>query len=118
MADLFNDAGTVHVVNTRNDGAIPNLPHDVVVEISGRITRSGPEPIPTAPMAPAMWGLTSVVKAYELLTVEAAVHGDRDAARLALLTHPLGPDADRVETVLEDMLRTNRRWPPQFFSEA
>lgn len=118
MADLFNDAGTVHVVNTRNDGAIPNLPHDVVVEISCRITRSGPEPIPTAPMAPAMWGLTSVVKAYELLTVEAAVHGDRDAARLALLTHPLGPDADRVETVLEDMLRTNRRWPPQFFSEA
>lgn len=118
MADLFNDAGTIHVVNTRNNRAIPNLPHDVVVEISCRITRSGPETIPTAPMAPEMWGLTSVVKAYELLTVEAAVHGDRDAARLALLTHPLGPDADRVETVLEDMLRTNRRWLPQFFSEA
>jgi 6-phospho-beta-glucosidase len=123
MADLFNDAGTVHVVNVRNGGegnqdAIPNLPGDVVVEISCHVTRSGAAPILTAPMAPAMWGLTCTVKAYELLTVEAAVHGDRDAARLALLTHPLGPDGDRVDAVLEDLLETNRRYLPQFFPEA
>jgi 6-phospho-beta-glucosidase len=52
---------------------------------------------------------------YELLTVEAAVHGDRNAAYQALLTHPLGPKADRVQEVLDDMLETNKAWLPQFF---
>ena len=46
------------------------------------------------------------VKLCEMLTVEAAVHGDRNAAYQALLTHPLGPAADQVEAVLEDMLNT------------
>jgi 6-phospho-beta-glucosidase len=51
---------------------------------------------------------------YELLTVEAAIHGDRNAAYQALLAHPLGPSADKVREVLDDMLLTNRNWLPQF----
>jgi 6-phospho-beta-glucosidase len=47
--------------------------------------------------------------------VEAGVHGDRNAAYQALLAHPLGPRADKVQAVLDDMLETNRRWLPQFF---
>lgn len=54
------------------------------------------------------------MKAYELLTVDAAVNGDREAAFKALLAHPLGPPADRVEAVLEDMLETHRDYLPQF----
>lgn len=53
---------------------------------------------------------------YELLTVEAAVHGDRNAAYQALLAHPLGPTADKVQEVLDDMLETNKQWLPQFKS--
>jgi 6-phospho-beta-glucosidase len=49
------------------------------------------------------------------LTVEAAVHGDRNAAYQALLAHPLGPQADQVQAVLDDLLETNRRWLPQFY---
>ena len=55
------------------------------------------------------------MKAYELLAVEAAVHGDRDAAYQALLAHPLGPSADRVQAVLDDMLETHRTHLPQFW---
>jgi 6-phospho-beta-glucosidase len=51
---------------------------------------------------------------YELLTVEAAVQGDRNAAYQALLAHPLGPAADKVQEVLDDMLQTNKKWLPQF----
>jgi 6-phospho-beta-glucosidase len=58
------------------------------------------------------------VKAYDLLTVEAAVHGDRDAAYQAVLAHPLGPPADRVQAVLDDMLETNRSYLPQFWGQA
>jgi len=64
----------------------------------------------------ACFGLISAVKAYELLTVEAAVHGDRAAAYQALLVHPLGPKADKVQTVLDDMLETHREHFPLFWS--
>jgi 6-phospho-beta-glucosidase len=52
---------------------------------------------------------------YEILTVQAAVHGDRNAAYQALLAHLLGPSADKVQDVLDDMLETNKQWLPQFF---
>ena len=63
-----------------------------------------------------LWAVTpTTIKAYELLTVEAAVHGDRDAAYQALLVHPIGPKADKVQEVLDDMLQTHREHLPQFF---
>ena len=56
-----------------------------------------------------------VEKAFEILTVEAAVHGDRNAAYQALLAHPLGPSADRVQAVLDDLLETHKAHLPQFW---
>jgi alpha-galactosidase/6-phospho-beta-glucosidase family protein len=32
----------------------------------------------------------------------------------ALLAHPLGPRADKVQEVMDDILETNRQWLPQF----
>jgi 6-phospho-beta-glucosidase len=52
------------------------------------------------------------------LVVQAAVRGDRDEAFRALCAHPLGPMPDRAESVLEDMLRGNRPYLPQFFDRA
>jgi len=62
--------------------------------------------------------LVAQVKSYELLTVEAAVHGDQDAAFQALLAHPLGPPADCIQTVLDDMLVTNRKYLPLFWKRS
>jgi len=110
-----NDLGQVHVVNVRNNGAVKEWPADWVLELPARVDRAGIHALPAEPLPPACFGLVSAVKMYELLTVEAAVHGDREAAYQALLAHPLGPSADRVEAVLEDLLETNRRWLPEFF---
>jgi len=41
VASLHAGTGDVQVVNLRNEGAIPNLPDDDVVEISARIDRDG-----------------------------------------------------------------------------
>ena len=60
------------------------------------------------------FGLLAQVKAYELLTVDAAVTGDRDAAYQALLAHPLGPQAGQIQAVLDDLLETHRDHLPLF----
>ena len=111
----YNDLGQVHVVNVRNNDAVLDWPSDWVLELPARVDASGIHPLPAEPLPPACFGLISQVKMYELLTVEAAVHGDRNAAYQALLAHPLGPAADKVQAVLDDMLETNKQWLPEFF---
>jgi 6-phospho-beta-glucosidase len=111
----YNDMGETHVVNVRHNGAVPGWPVDWVLEMPARVDNKGIHPLPAKPLPPACFGLLAHVKAYELLTVEAAVHGDREAAYQALLAHPLGPKADKIQAVLNDLLETNRAYLPQFF---
>jgi 6-phospho-beta-glucosidase len=110
----YNNLGLVEIVNVRNNGAVKEWPADWVLEMPCKIDRDGIHPLPAEPLPPACFGLVTQVKMYELLTVEAAVHGDRNAAYQAMLAHPLGPKADKVQEVLEDMLETNRQYLPQF----
>jgi 6-phospho-beta-glucosidase len=109
-----NDLDETHVVNVVQRGAVQTWPADWVLELPCRVTRSDIRPIPTDALPAVCSGLIAQIKAYEILTVEAAVHGDRNAAYQALLTHPLGPQADDVQAVLEDILQTNRSYLPQF----
>jgi alpha-galactosidase/6-phospho-beta-glucosidase family protein len=39
------------------------------------------------------------------------------AAYQALLTHPLGPKADKIPAVLGDMLETHKDYLPQFWKK-
>jgi 6-phospho-beta-glucosidase len=110
----YNNLGETHVVNIRHGGAVPGWPEDWVLELPCRVDRAGVQPLPAEPLPPVCFGLLAQVKAYELLTVEAAVHGDRDAAYQALLAHPLGPAANCIQAVLDDLLETNRKHLPQF----
>jgi 6-phospho-beta-glucosidase len=110
----YNDLGQVHVVNTRNNGAVKDWPADWVLELPAKVDKLGVHPLPAEPLPPACFGLISQIKMYEILTVEAAVHGDRNALYQALLAHPLGPSADKVQEVMNDVLETNKQWLPQF----
>lgn len=110
----YNDLGEVHVVNARNNGAVKDYPADWVLELPAKVDKNGIHPLPADPLPASCFELLSQVKTYEILTVEAAVHGDRDAMVQALLANPLGPSADKVQSVMDDMLETNKQWLTQF----
>lgn len=112
----YNDLHEVHVANVAHRGAVPGWPEDWVLEMPCEVSREGVKPLPAEPLPPVSYGLLAQVKMYELLTVEAAVHGDRNAAYQALIANPLGPAADQAEAVLEDMLETHRTYLPQFWT--
>ncbi len=116
IAAIENNKNEVHVVNTVNRGAIPNLPSDVVVEVPCVIGANGARPLVTEPMAPQIAGLTQQVKAYEVLAAKAGAEGDRRAALQALLAHPLVPSFSVAQGLLEALLEANRPYLPQFFS--
>ena len=110
----YNDLDETQILNVPHNGAISGYPGDWVLEMPCKVNRKGVKPIKADPLPSACYGLLASVKSYELLTMKAAVHGDKDAAYQALLAHPLGPSADKVETVLQDLLKTNRGYLPQF----
>ncbi len=116
LTSHYNDLGETHIVNTPHRGAVSGWPEDWVLEMPCRVDAQGIHPLPAEPLPMVCFGLLAQVKSYELLTVEAAVHGDRDAAFQALLANPLGPAADKVQAVLDDMLETNRKFLPQFWA--
>ncbi len=112
----YNDLGETHVVNVANNGAVKDWPASWVLELPATVRRAAITPQPMPALLSAAFGLIAQIKSYELLTVQAAVHGDRDAAYQALLVHPLGPSADRVQAVLDDLLETHRAHLPQFWA--
>ncbi|VEG85879.1 putative glycosyl hydrolase [Yersinia pseudotuberculosis] len=79
---IHNNLGTQLVVNTTNRGAIRGLSDDSVVETNCIIDAKGAHPLTFGPLPVSMHGLTQQVKAYERLTIDAAVHGDRRSALL------------------------------------
>ena len=109
--------GDVQVVNVRNDGAIPDLPANEVVEVPARIDADGIVPLPLAPLAPELRGLVQQVKAYERLTIEAAIHGDRRAGLLALVAHPLVGPYGVAAPLFEALLEANRTHLPRFYPD-
>ncbi len=111
----YNDLNEIHVVNVRHNGAVPGWDKDWVLEMPCKVSAVGILPLPASPLPLVCAGLVTQVKSYEILTAIAAVKGDRRAAYQALLAHPLGPSADQVESVLEDMLETNRQYLPNFY---
>lgn len=111
----YNDLDEVHVVNVNHRGAVKGWEADWVLELPCRVNRSGIHPMPASPLPLYNYVLLEQVKRYELVTIEAAVHGDRQAAFRALVTHPLGPIDELVEEVLKDLLETNRKHLPRFF---
>jgi 6-phospho-beta-glucosidase len=55
------------------------------------------------------------VKAYERLTVAAAVSGDRDLALKALMANPLTSQFTVAKPLLDALLEANREHLPRFF---
>lgn len=104
---IQNNRGDRQIVCCRNDGAVPTFDEDAAVEVPAIIGKAGVRAIPQAKPEPAIRGLMQAVKAYESLTVEAAVRGDRELAFQAMLAHPLMPGALESNVLLDELLEIN-----------
>jgi 6-phospho-beta-glucosidase len=118
IASLQDGRGDLQIVDVRNDGTLPSLADDDIVEVPARIDRDGAHPIQQAPLSPSQAALVHTVKSYERLTVEAARSGDRDIARRALATNPLAGGPAMSGELLEAILLANRQWLPRFFPDG
>jgi 6-phospho-beta-glucosidase len=102
------------ILNVQNNGSLRELADEDVVEVVCAVDEHGPVPFAQAPMPDVVAPLVQSVKAYERLTIDAAMNGSYDAALAALTIHPLVMSYRLAERILDEYLRALRAFLPQF----
>ncbi len=108
------------VLNIPNEGQVPELPRGVVVETIGFVTRDACHGLPVGPIPPAIRTIIERHVTNQEMTVEAAMTGDRGLALQAMLNDPMCGsirDFRQMETMMNELLRANRKWLPRFFKK-
>lgn len=111
---IYNNKKDIQTVNVLNCGTNADLPYHAVIERNCVIDANGAHPLHIGHTPLKIRGLLQTVKAYEQLTIEAAVTGNYDAALQALTIHPLVNSATVARSILDDILAENRDYLPQF----
>ena len=114
VASLSAGDADVQVLDVRNEGALPGLADDDVVELPARIELEGPVPLPQPPLAPELLGLVQHVAAYERLAAAAAIAGDRTLVHKTLLAHPLIGQVPQADELVDALLASGAEHLPQF----
>ncbi|WP_377863484.1 6-phospho-beta-glucosidase [Bacillus sp. R86525] len=114
IASIYANKNTHIVVSTKNNGAVPDLAPDDVVEVSAYIGAAGARPIAFGTLQPAERGWLQVMKNMELCVEEAAVTGDYGLALQAFIINPLIPSGETAKRVLDELLIAHKRYLPQF----
>ncbi|WP_225729102.1 MULTISPECIES: 6-phospho-beta-glucosidase [unclassified Nocardia] len=110
LGALLGTGGGVHVVDTRNDGTLPFLPDDAVIEVQARVDAGTVRPLPQRPVEPLFAGLIAHTAAYEELALRAALEGGRDRVFDALLAHPLVGQLDTADRLTDELIAHNRAY--------
>lgn len=115
ISAIYNDKKDIHTVNIKNNGTIKGIPDDSVIEVNCIVDKRGATPLALkSPVEQKILGLIQSVKAYEILAVEAAVHGDKNAAIMALANNPLIPSIDTAIKLFDELYELNKEYLPQF----
>ena len=109
LASLYgHDDDAVHSVNVRNDGTLPFLPAEAVIEVSARAGLEGPATLPVTPVTPDLAGLITHVWGYEEYALDAALRGGRDRVYRALLAHPLIGQHEYADALTDKLIAAGR----------
>ena len=99
---MQSEEGRTLVLSILNQGCIPFLSDEDVVEVTCNVSKNGIAPVKQTEI-PAMCELyIRLIKHYERLTVEAVREGSEDKAVTALMTHPLINSYSLAKKLIED----------------
>ncbi|MBC7236873.1 MAG: alpha-glucosidase/alpha-galactosidase [Chloroflexi bacterium] len=107
--------------NVGNTGLITNLPEGCTVELPCYVDRNGISPAWTGPLPMQCAATCRVSINVQEMAVEAALTGNRELVKLAVLHDPLTGavcDPDEVWRMCDEMFEALAPWLPQFNGEG
>ena len=113
MDAMFNNKGEVWPVNVPNNGAISNLPDDMVVEVPGYVDKHGATPIASGAVPPQVAGLVQMLGEYQAATARVAWEGNRREGIQALASNPLVLSLTKAEAIYDEMAAAHAAYLPE-----
>ncbi len=101
---MENNDGAVHVLNMQNNGIIKGIPDDAVIEIPAMVSGDNIKALHLGKLPEGIEGLVYHVKSYESLTVKAVAEKSKEAALVALASHPFIRSDNDAEKMLDDII--------------
>lgn len=117
MQAIVQDRPAALILNVRNGGVLAELQENDVIETTCMVDANGVHPLAQRPLEPTISGLVLSVKAYERLTVDAAVRGDRDAAVMGLAIHPLVLSWSLAEQLVDQYVQAHQQYLTRFSAQ-
>jgi alpha-galactosidase len=103
--------------NVPNNGVIKNLPDDAIIESPGYVDRFGINMVEGIELPIQCAATCSASISVQRMAVEAAVNGDIDMLKLAMLHDPLVGaicSPEEVWQMVDEMVVAGARWLPQY----
>jgi len=101
-------------VNLPNDGQIPNLIQDAIVETPAIINKGGIRPIQVGEMPEGLAALCNIQIMVQNLVVESGVSGDLEKGKQSLLVDPVVNDQEKALAAFDELLKVHNDLLPQF----
>jgi alpha-galactosidase len=118
LIEAIVDNGNITlVVNAPNEGTIPNLPDEAIVEVNAQINAYGIRPIQTGPLPETLAAHLRRFYDFQQQVVLAALSGDREQALHAFMLDPNTAsrlDLDQTRTMMDELLEANAQHLPLF----
>ncbi len=113
-AQTANEFIRLPAVNLLNTGQINNLPRDIFVETPAVVDGSGIYPLSIGDLPQPLAAFNRRDIDQTELIVEAAARGDRNLVLQAALLDPVAENIRQAEAMIDEMLRLNAPYLPQF----
>jgi alpha-galactosidase len=112
------ETGTPRVIygNVDNRGIIANLPAGCCVEVACLVDRNGVQPIVQAALPPQLAALNQSCINVQQLTVQAALHGERQAVYQAVALDPLTAGLltlEQIHALTDELFDAHAAWLPE-----
>ena len=86
---MQSEKGKYLVLSVENNGSIPGLADEDVIETTCLVSKDGIQPVKVKEVPEHCYLLIRLIKMYEKLTVEAVKNHSKETAVQALMLHPL-----------------------------
>ena len=114
IESIRKDTGRIYSANLPNEGQIPNLPRDVVVESPAVADGGGLRAILQKPMPAAIAGTLATRLLWQETTVDAALEGSREKFIQALVLDGAVSSVHAAAALADDLLKAHAQYLPQF----
>ena len=114
LISMWKNRGTLHYGNVRNNGVIPNLPDEAIVEVPVIADAAGIRAMEVGPLPQSVLGLVQARCAFFELLADAAIQKSKAITLQCLMADMNTTSIPRARECVDEMFETQAEYLPGF----